>query len=45
MVKFRIRRYNPDLDDEPHLIDYDIPYTDRQVIMDALHYIFQNIDS
>ncbi|KKN09225.1 hypothetical protein LCGC14_1048750 [marine sediment metagenome] len=45
IVKFRIRRYNPDLDDEPHFIDYDIPYTDRQVIMDALHYIFQNIDS
>lgn len=45
IAKFRIRRYNPDLDDEPHFIEYDVPYTDRQVIMDALHYIFQNIDS
>ncbi len=45
IVKFRIRRYNPDLDDEPHFIDYDIPYKDHQVIMDGLHHIFQNIDS
>ena len=45
IVKFRIRHYNPDLDDEPHFIDYNIPFTDRQVIMDALHYIFHNIDS
>jgi fumarate reductase (CoM/CoB) subunit B len=45
IVKYRIRRYNPDLDDDPHFMEYDITYTDRQVILDALHYIFQNVDS
>jgi fumarate reductase (CoM/CoB) subunit B len=45
MIKYRIRRYNPDLDDAPYFIEYDVPYTDRQVILDALHYIFQNVDS
>jgi fumarate reductase (CoM/CoB) subunit B len=45
IVKFRIFRYNPDLDDEPYFIEYDIPYSDRQGILDALNYIFENIDS
>jgi fumarate reductase (CoM/CoB) subunit B len=44
-VKFQIQRYNPDIDDEPKVITYDVPYTDRQGVLDALHYIFRNLDS
>ena len=44
-VEFRILRYNPDIDNEPYFVDYSIPYTDRQGILDALHFIFQSIDS
>ncbi len=45
IVQFRIHRYNPDLDDEPTFITYYVPYIDRQGVLDALHYIFQNLDS
>jgi len=45
IVQFRIYRYNPDLDDEPNFITYDVPYIDRQGVLDALHYIFQKLDS
>lgn len=44
-VKFQIQRYNPDIDDEPKFITYDVPYVDRQGVLDALHYIFRNLDS
>jgi fumarate reductase (CoM/CoB) subunit B len=45
IIKFKILRYNPDLDDEPYYVDYDIPYTDHKGVLDVLQYIFQNIDS
>ncbi|MHA1969339.1 MAG: fumarate reductase (CoM/CoB) subunit TfrB [Candidatus Hodarchaeales archaeon] len=45
IVKFRIHRYNPDVDDEPYFADYDIPYTGVLGILDVLQYIFKNIDS
>ena len=45
IVQFKIYRYNPDLDDEPSFVTYDVPYIDRQGVLDALHYIFQKLDS
>ncbi|MCK5344205.1 MAG: succinate dehydrogenase/fumarate reductase iron-sulfur subunit, partial [Candidatus Heimdallarchaeota archaeon] len=45
IVQFKIHRYNPDLDDEPTFTTYDVPYIDRQGVLDALHYVFQNLDS
>ena len=45
LVQFRIRRYNPDTDDKPRLVRYDVPYVDRQGILDVLHYVFENLDS
>ena len=45
VVKFQIQRYNPDLDNEPKFVTYKVPYTDRQGVLDALHYIFRNLDS
>ena len=44
-VKFQIQRYNPDIDDEPKFITYKVPYVDRQGVLDALNYIFRNLDS
>jgi fumarate reductase (CoM/CoB) subunit B len=44
-VSFTIKRYNPDSDDVARLVTYNVPYTDRQGVLDALHYIFQNLDS
>ncbi|MFX0082677.1 MAG: fumarate reductase (CoM/CoB) subunit TfrB [Candidatus Hodarchaeota archaeon] len=45
IVKFKILRYNPDVDDEPYFVKYDIPYTGTLAILDVLQYIFHNIDS
>ncbi len=45
IVKFQIQRYNPDLDDEPRYDTFDVPYTDRQGVLDALHHIFRTLDS
>jgi fumarate reductase (CoM/CoB) subunit B len=45
LVQFRIRRYNPDTDDKPRLVRYDVPYVDRQGMLDVLHYVFENLDS
>ncbi|MFX1388046.1 MAG: 2Fe-2S iron-sulfur cluster-binding protein, partial [Promethearchaeota archaeon] len=44
-VQFKIFRFNPDLDDDPHYESYDVPYIDKQGVLDALHYIFRNLDS
>ncbi len=44
-VQFRIQRFNPDIDDEPTYVTFKVPYSDRQGVLDALHYIFQNLDS
>ncbi|MFW9934477.1 MAG: fumarate reductase (CoM/CoB) subunit TfrB [Candidatus Thorarchaeota archaeon] len=45
LIKFHVQRYNPDLDDKPTFRTYKVPYTDRQGVLDALHYIFRNLDS
>jgi len=45
IIQFKIQRYNPDLDDTPYFANYDVPYIDRQGVLDALHYIFQELDS
>ena len=45
LIKFQIQRYNPDIDDEPTFATFKVPYTDRQGVLDALHYIFRNVDS
>ncbi|MFX1564145.1 MAG: 2Fe-2S iron-sulfur cluster-binding protein, partial [Promethearchaeota archaeon] len=44
-VSFTIKRYNPDSGDVPQLMTYKVPYNDRQGVLDALHYIFENLDS
>ncbi|MFX0169298.1 MAG: fumarate reductase (CoM/CoB) subunit TfrB [Candidatus Hodarchaeota archaeon] len=44
-VRYKILRHNPDIDDEPIFVTYDVPYSDRQGVLDALHHIFRDLDS
>jgi succinate dehydrogenase / fumarate reductase iron-sulfur subunit len=43
-VTFRILRYNPEKDNEPHFQDYSIEANPTMTVLDALHQIKWNID-
>ncbi len=43
-VTFRILRYNPEKDNEPHFQDYRIEANPTMTVLDALHQIKWNID-
>ena len=43
-VKIKVFRYDPDIDKEPHYETYEIPYTEGWMVLDALNYIYENID-
>jgi succinate dehydrogenase / fumarate reductase, iron-sulfur subunit len=43
-MKFHIRRYDPQKDKEPYFITYDVPVFPGMVVLDALHYIRENLD-
>ena len=43
-VVFRVKRYRPERDEEPHYQDYRIPYTDDMVVLDGLNYIKDKVD-
>lgn len=45
IIKFHIRRYDPLKDERPYIRTYDVPVKKGMVILDALHYIKENIDS
>ena len=45
VVKLRVYRYNPDVDDAPHYEVYEVPYVDRMNVLQALNYIHDNLDS
>jgi len=44
-VKVKISRYNPDQDVEPYFKTYEVPYSEGMVVLDALNYVCDNIDS
>jgi succinate dehydrogenase / fumarate reductase, iron-sulfur subunit len=44
IVKFHIRRYDPRKDKEPYFKTYDVPVAPGMVVLDALHYIRENLD-
>lgn len=44
-VTLNVYRYNPDVDDKPRYQTYKVPYTRGMVVLDALNYIYENIDS
>ena len=43
--KTRVFRFNPDQDKEPFFQEYEVPWEPGLTAMDALDYIYQNIDS
>lgn len=44
-IKVKVFRFNPEKDREPYYQNYDIPYVEDMSAMDALDYIYQNMDS
>lgn len=45
MVTFRVRRYNPEKDENPHYQDFQVPVRRGMTILDGLHLIKQTLDS
>jgi len=43
-MRISIRRYDPDADAEPRWADYTVPSGDRTTVLEALEYIYENID-
>lgn len=44
-ITLRVLRYSPDTDTEPHFQDFVLPYHDEWVVLDALAYIKDTLDS
>ncbi|WP_227699723.1 2Fe-2S iron-sulfur cluster-binding protein, partial [Raoultella ornithinolytica] len=42
-VKMEVMRYNPETDDAPHFVTYDVPYDEQTSLLDALGYIKDNL--
>jgi fumarate reductase iron-sulfur subunit len=43
-VKVKIARFDPSVDKAPHYETYEVPFTQRMTVMDALDYIYENTD-
>lgn len=43
-MKLRIKRYLPEKGEEPFYSEYEIPYSEDMVVLDALNYIKDNLD-
>ncbi len=43
-VTLKIRRYDPEIDAEPHWENYDVPFERDDRVLDALHYVKWNLD-
>jgi len=44
LVTFMVRRYNPEIDDEPKWVDYDVEMYATDRVLDALHRIKWDVD-
>jgi succinate dehydrogenase iron-sulfur subunit len=44
-ITLEIARYRPDEDERPHLQSYEVPYRDDWVVLDALNYLKDEVDS
>ena len=42
--RISIRRYDPETDSEPRWVDYTVPSGERTTVLEALAYIYENID-
>ncbi len=45
MIKVKVFRFDPSADKEPHYESYEVPYAEGLSAMNALDYIYQNLDS
>ncbi|MFQ6010756.1 MAG: succinate dehydrogenase iron-sulfur subunit [Nitrososphaerales archaeon] len=43
-IRLRVKRYLPERGEEPFYSEYDVPYSDDMVVLDALNYIKDNLD-
>ena len=44
VVTLRLRRFNPEIDDDPHWADYTVPVDAGDRLLDALHWVKWNLD-
>lgn len=44
-VTISVSRFDPDVDKEPHMQDFEVPLEVGMVVLDAIHYIQNNLDS
>jgi len=44
MIKINVFRYDPSIDNEPASTTYDVPWEEGMSAMDAMDYIYQNLD-
>ncbi|GGA85788.1 succinate dehydrogenase iron-sulfur subunit [Neiella marina] len=44
MMRVSVQRYRPEQDDAPFMQEFEVPYADDMSIIDALHYIKDNLD-
>jgi succinate dehydrogenase/fumarate reductase iron-sulfur protein len=45
IVRVTISRYDPGVDEEPYFQTYEVPVVRGMSVMDALDYIYENLDS
>jgi succinate dehydrogenase/fumarate reductase-like Fe-S protein len=43
-IKVRVSRFDPSVDKSPHYQTYEVPFEPRMTVMDALDYIYENLD-
>lgn len=44
VMNVEVLRYNPEIDQEPHLSTYQVPYDNQTSLLDALGYIKDNLN-
>ncbi|MBW8192561.1 succinate dehydrogenase/fumarate reductase iron-sulfur subunit [Neiella marina] len=44
MMRVTVQRYRPEQDDAPFMQEFEVPYADDMSVIDALHYIKDNLD-
>jgi len=45
IITVKVFRFDPSVDKEPHYQNYEVPYRQGMSAMNALDYIYQNLDS
>ncbi len=44
-IKYKVQRYDPEVDKEPHMQDFTVPYREGMTVLEGLIYIKENLDS